>query len=66
MGFRNRIKFKNLTGFTILLDAKQDLTFRISTFPAGPLWVKISRTIYINVFRTIQNNPTGLFTIPEI
>jgi hypothetical protein len=28
--------------------------------------VKISRTIYINVFRTLQNNPTGIFIFPEI
>jgi hypothetical protein len=64
--FRTRIKYKNLTSFTILSDAKQDLTLRISNFPAGFLLVKISRTIFINVFRTIQNNPTGVFAIPEI
>jgi hypothetical protein len=64
--FGNRIKFKNLAGFTIFFNPEQDFTFRISNFPAGPLLVKISRTIFINVFRTIQNNPTGLFAIPEI
>jgi hypothetical protein len=64
--FRTRIKFKNLTGFTILIDAKQDFTFCVSFFPAGAFRVKISRTIFINVFGTIRDNPTGLFPVPEI
>jgi hypothetical protein len=62
---RTRIKFKNLTGFTILFDAKQDFTFCVSFFPAGAFWIKIGWTIFINVFGTIQDNPAGCFPVPE-
>jgi hypothetical protein len=64
--FRSRIEFKDLAIFAISLDPKQDLTFRISNIPTRSFLVKISRTIYIDIFRTIQNNPAGIFIIPEI
>jgi len=59
------MNFKNLAVFTILFDAKQDFTFCVSFFPAGAFRVKISRTIFINVFGTIQDNPAGFFPVPE-
>jgi len=60
------IKFKNFTNFTILFDAEEDFTLCISYFPTGPLLVKISRAIDIYIFRTIQNDPAGIFPVPEI
>ena len=50
MSLGDIIKFKNLTTFAISLDAKQDITFRISIFPTGPFWIEISRAIYMYVF----------------
>jgi hypothetical protein len=66
ISFKSRIKFRNLTGFTVFFNAKQDFTFCVSFFPTGAFRIKISRTIFINVSGTIQDNPTGLFPIPEI
>jgi hypothetical protein len=60
------IKHKDLATLAISLNAKQDLTLRISDFPTGPFLIKISRAIFIHVFRTTQNNPTGIFAFPEI
>jgi len=64
--FRTRIKFKNLAGFTIPFDAKQDLVLRIGTFPTGDFRIKISRATGINIFRTIEEAPAGCFPIPKI
>jgi len=44
------IKLKDLATLAIFFDAKQDLTLRISNFPAGPLLIKISRTVIAHVF----------------
>jgi hypothetical protein len=63
--FRTRIESENLASPTILFDAKQDFTFGVSLFPTGAFRVKMSRTIFINVFGTIQDNPTRLFPVPE-
>jgi hypothetical protein len=60
------IKLKNLATLAISLNAKQDLTLCVCNFPTGHLLIKISWTIFINVFRTTQYNPTRIFTFPEI
>jgi len=60
------IKLKDLATLAIFFDAKQDLTLRISNFPAGPLLIKISRTVIAHVFRTAQNNPTRISIFPII
>jgi hypothetical protein len=41
VGFRTRIKLKNLATLAIPFDAKQDLILRISALPTGAFWVKI-------------------------
>ncbi len=66
ISLRGMIKLKDLATLAISLNAKQDLTLRISDFPTGPFLIKISRAIFIHVFRTTQNNPTRIFAFPEI
>ena len=46
------IKFKDLATLAIAFDAKEEITFRISIFPAGPLWIKKGRAVVVNVSRT--------------
>ena len=47
ISFRDTIKFKNLTPFAISFDTEQNLTMRVSSLPAGSLWKKVSRAIWI-------------------
>jgi len=50
---RNTIEFKNFAIFTILFDTKQNLTLCVSSFPAGSLWIEISRAMRKDILRTI-------------
>jgi hypothetical protein len=51
MSFRNTVKFKDLTTFAISFDTEQDITLRVSSLPAGPLWEKIRRAVLVDVLR---------------
>ena len=65
ISLRHFIELKDLAILAISFDAKENLTLRISNFPTRSFLVKISRTIIIHVFRTIQNYPARIFTFPE-
>jgi len=49
MGLRLTIKLGDLATRTIPLDAQQNLTLRIGTFPAGSLMIEIGRTVGIDI-----------------
>ncbi len=48
------IKAVNFTVFTILTDADQDFAPGVSHLPARPLRMKISKTFFVNKFRTVH------------
>ena len=53
MSFGAMIKLKDLATLTIAFDAEEEITFRISIFPAGPFRIKKGRAVDMNASRTI-------------
>lgn len=60
------VEFKNLTRLTIPFNAEEELALSVCVLPARPFWIEISRAIFIYVFGTTQNTPTGFLPFPKI
>jgi len=66
LGFENSEHLKNSTVFTLPSYGKQSPAMGDGLFPAGSVSMLICGTVGMNVFRTIQDNPTRFFPFPEI
>jgi len=60
------IKFKDLAIFAFPFDAQQDFALGVGGFPARPLSITVGRAVGIDIPRTIEHDPTGLFPFPEV
>lgn len=53
ISFRDTVKLKNLTTFAISFHTEQNLTMCVGSLPAGSLWKKVSRAIWIDEPRAL-------------